>query len=173
MRRKTFLKKLGGGAVGAGLLPASLLQGCVGTDEPTAFTAWTWVHGGGDRTPQQWLERFTQLRDSGFHAVLVSGGDTSVLSDAARSAGLEFHRWMWMLNRNGDQWAMENHPEWFTVSRKGESTLDVPPYVGYYRWVCPTRAPVRDYLNGLLGEVAADSRVTSASSCGTLASKPA
>ncbi|MCH7876620.1 MAG: hypothetical protein IH965_15185 [Gemmatimonadetes bacterium] len=59
----------------------------------------------------------------------------------------------------GDRWAMENHPEWFTVNRNGNSTLDVPPYVDYYRWVCPTRAPVREYLNGLIGEVAADDRI--------------
>ena len=161
MKRRKFLRTLGGGAVGAGLLPTTLLQGCGGGEElpPAEFTAWTWVHGGADRTPEEWLTRFTQLEESGFHAVLVSGGDIDVLSAAAHSAGLEFHRWMWILNRNGDRWAMENHPEWFTVNRNGNSTLDVPPYVDYYRWVCPTRAPVREYLNGLIGEVAADDRI--------------
>jgi hypothetical protein len=172
------LRTLGGGAVGAGLLPGGLSPAgdapAVGSEVaplassrpsratapgPGGFTAWSWVHGGGNRTPAEWLARFTRLKDSGFHAVLVSGGDTGVLSEAARSAGLEFHRWMWMLNRSGDKWAMENHREWFTVSRKGESTLDVPPYVDYYRWVCPTRKPVREYLNDLLGQVAADPRV--------------
>jgi uncharacterized lipoprotein YddW (UPF0748 family) len=161
MKRRRFLKTLGGGVVGAGLLPTALVQGCGGGEDPSPddFTVWAWVHGGADRTPEEWLVRFRQLRESGFHAVLVSGGDTAVLSTAAHSAGLEFHRWMWILNRNGDRWAMENHPEWFTVNRNGDSTLDVPPYVGYYRWVCPTRGPVREYLNGLIGEVAADERV--------------
>jgi uncharacterized lipoprotein YddW (UPF0748 family) len=155
MKRGTFLRTLGAGAVGARLAPTELMPGSDSDD----FTAWSWVHGGGERTPAEWLERFTQLKDAGFHAVLVSGGDTGVLSGAAHTAGLEFHRWMWILNRNGDAWAQENHPEWFTVSRNGESTLDAPPYVGYYRWVCPTREPVRAYLNGLIDEVAADPRV--------------
>ena len=45
--------------------------------------------------------------------------------------------------RNGDAWVQENHPEWFTVSRNLESSLEHPPYVGYYKWVCPSRGPVR------------------------------
>jgi uncharacterized lipoprotein YddW (UPF0748 family) len=74
------------------------------------------------------------------------------MADAAHSADLEYHRWTWILNRAGDTWARENHPEWYTVSRNGESTLDVPPYVDYYRWVCPSREPVREYLRGLIDE---------------------
>jgi uncharacterized lipoprotein YddW (UPF0748 family) len=72
----------------------------------------------------------------------------------ARDEGLEFHRWMWILNRNGDAWVRENHPEWFTISREGKSSLDHPPYVGYYRWLCPTRGPVREYLRGKVETVA-------------------
>jgi uncharacterized lipoprotein YddW (UPF0748 family) len=170
MRRRHFLGTLGKGAVGAGLLPASALQGCVArpdavsaTGEDTAagadFTAWTWVHGGGDRSAEEWRARFRALSDAGFHAVLVSGGDTGMLSDIARSVGLQFHRWIWIMNRNGDAWAQENHPEWFTVNRNGESTLEHPPYVGYYRWVCPTREPVREYLASMVGEIAADERI--------------
>jgi uncharacterized lipoprotein YddW (UPF0748 family) len=91
--------------------------------------------------------------------VLVSGGESGLLSDAARAEGLTFHRWLWILNRNGDRWAQENHPEWFTVSREGKSSLDHPPYVGYYRWVCPSRAPVRAHIRSQIEEVAADPRV--------------
>ena len=45
------------------------------------------------------------------------------------------------------------------MSRNGDSSLEGPPYVGYYRWVCPTREPVRDYIRGLVDRVAADPRV--------------
>ena len=63
------------------------------------------------------------------------------------------------MNRPGDTWAQENHPEWFTVSRNGDSCLENPPYVGYYKWVCPSREPVREYLRGLVDELAADTQV--------------
>jgi hypothetical protein len=91
--------------------------------------------------------------------VLVGGGDLGLISEAARGEGLEFHRWIWTLNRNGDARAREEHPEWFTVSREGRSSLTHPPYVGYYRWVCPTREPVRAYLRELVAELAEDERV--------------
>lgn len=85
------------------------------------------------------------------------GGEFSpAVSEAARATGLEYHRWMWMLNRSGDAWALDRHPEWFTVSRGGDSSLDTPPYVPYYRWVCPSRESVRDYLTGLVGQAATE-----------------
>ena len=59
--------------------------------------------------------------------MLVSGGDLDLLSGAARAEGLAFHRWIWTLNRNGDEWVKANHPEWFTVSREGNSSLTHSP----------------------------------------------
>jgi len=45
------------------------------------------------------------------------------------------------------------------VSRRGDSSLTDPPYVGYYQWLCPTRPEVREYLAGAFAAVAADPRV--------------
>lgn len=128
-------------------------------DAPHPFTAWTWVHGDRDYDAAEWRRRFARLREAGLDAVLVGGGDINLVSGAAHAEGLEFHRWFWTLNRNGDQWAQNNHPEWFTVSRNLESSLEHPPYVGYYRWVCPSREPVREYLRGLVGNLAANPAV--------------
>ena len=119
-----------------------------------SFQRWTWVHGGGDRSPSEWQARYGHLAEAGFQGVLVSGGETPVHAEAAHASGLEFHRWVWTLNRNGDEWVKENHPEWFTVSRNGNSSLTHPPYVGYYKWLCPTRPEVRDYLRDSMLEIA-------------------
>ncbi len=120
-----------------------------------SFTSWTWVHGDRDYDAAAWRRRFARLKEAGLDAVLVGGGDIDLVSEAARAEGLEYHRWFWTLNRNGDEWAQTSHPEWFTVSRNLESSLERPPYVGYYKWVCPSRQPVREYLSGLVGELAA------------------
>ncbi len=161
MKRRDFLKTTGSVAAFAGSSSvAAALAGCTpdaARDVP--FTFWTWVHGNRDYDADEWRRRFARLREAGFDAVLVGGGDIDLVSGAAHAEGLEYHRWFWTMNRNGDSWARENHPEWFTVSRNLESSLEKPPYVDYYRWVCPSRAPVRDYLTGRVGELAANPAV--------------
>jgi len=166
VKRRDFLV-YGGGLVALGGLPAcSDRRGepapdlTAGAERlPGDFSVWSWVHGDRDYDEAGWRERFSRLKGAGVGAVLVGGGDVGLVADAAHAEGLEYHRWFWTMNRTGDPWAQENHPEWFTISRNGESSLDVPPYVGYYRWVCPTREPVREYLRGLVDELAADERV--------------
>jgi uncharacterized lipoprotein YddW (UPF0748 family) len=133
--------------------------GRVESTGPTLPRSWTWVHGGQDRTPEEWRRRFSRLRDAGFEAVLVSGGSVTMLSDAAREAGLAFHRWTWTLNRSGDAFVKDAHPDWFTVSRRGQSSLSTPPYVGYYQWLCPTKPAVRAYLADRMDEIARDASV--------------
>jgi len=123
------------------------------------FTAWTWVHGNRDYDAVEWRRRFARLKEAGLDAALVGGGDIDLVSEAAHAEGLEYHRWFWTLNRNGDEWAQTNRPEWFTISRNLESSLERPPYVGYYKWVCPSRQPVREYLSGLVGDLAANPAV--------------
>ncbi len=157
MKRRQFLEALSGTALGLGVLPA--FGGCAAGRNAVGFKAWAWVHGGRERTRDEWQREFQRAREAGIRAVLVSGGDTELLAPAAHAEGLEYHRWVWILNRSGDRWAQQHHPEWYTVSRNLESTLEKPPYVGYYQWVCPTREPVREYLQGIVGDIARDEAV--------------
>ncbi len=161
MKRRRFLETIGAMALGVGAAPCTLWGRWSGGPSLRSQVSknWTWVHGGSGRSSAEWRSDFARIKRAGIDAVLVSGGETALLSDAAHAEGLEFHRWVWVLNRNGDGWARENHPEWFTVNRDGESTLDHPPYVDYYRWVCPTREPVREYLRGVFDEIASDQNV--------------
>ena len=154
MRRRRFLETVGSAAAAMAALSHPALSGCSAVGGQGQFRGWAWVHGGRDRTPEEWRLQFARLRENGIDGVLVGGGDSELLADAAHGEGLEFHRWIWTLNRSGDAWVIENHPEWFTVSREGDSTLEKPPYVGYYKWLCPTRQPVRDYLKGKVDEIA-------------------
>ena len=160
MKRREFVERAGKAAVGLGVLSTSSLTACHEAEEqPQQTRSWTWVHGGRERSAPEWRAAFARIREAGISSVLVGGGDTTVLSEAAHGTGLEFHRWTWILNRSGDSWAKENHPEWYTVSRNGTSTLEEPPYVGYYQWLCPTREAVREYLRGVVAQIAADPTV--------------
>lgn len=152
MKRRQFLGALGAGVlnVEGSINPVITLPG---NRQAHDFKLWTWVHGG-RRSEASWNARFARISAAGMHGVLVSGGDTDAISHAARDNGLEFHRWTWILNRPGDSWVQEYHPDWYSVSRNGDSCLERPPYVNYYKWLCPTRPEVREYLTGVVGEIA-------------------
>ena len=62
----------------------------------------------------------------------------------ARARGLAVHHWRWALCRGGA--LVREHPEWYAVNRKGVSTAEKPPYVHYYRFLCPSREEVVDHL---------------------------
>jgi uncharacterized lipoprotein YddW (UPF0748 family) len=150
MDRRTFVGMLGAAGVAGAAWPGA---------GASPGRHWAWVHGGAKRSPEEWRHRFAQLRSAGILGVHVGGGEPTVLSAAARAEGLVFSRWMWTLNRSGDAWVKANHPEWFTISRLGDSSLAKPPYVGYYNWLCPTRPDVREYLSREVARLAADPAV--------------
>jgi uncharacterized lipoprotein YddW (UPF0748 family) len=174
MHRRTFLEMVTGTLAGAMFAPnagaeaapggadaanaAGAAQSGRAADAPPApradFLGWTWVHGNARGDAAAWRARFARIRAAGITGVLVSDGDTALLAEAARAEGLAFHRWMWICNRSGDAAVKANHPDWFSVSRNGDSSLTKPPYVPYYQWVCPSRPEVREYLRGVVDEMA-------------------
>jgi len=148
VKRRTFVALLG-----AASATPTWARPLGASARKAGFRAWTWVHGNSDPV-DSWRARFARLRAGGISGVLVGGGDTAMLAGAAHAEGLEFHAWTWVMNHSGDAWVKVEHPEWFNVSRNGESSLTHPPYVGYYQWLCPTRPEVREYLRSLITVVA-------------------
>lgn len=141
MNKREFLKY--SVLAGAGLLASHwLLSGC-SADQESAKN-WIWSSTKESETDAELTERFAILRAVGITGIFF-GGDSERHFRLAQAAGLETHLWMWTLNR-GEDFIRENHPEWYSINRIGESCLDHPPYVDYYRWLCPSRKPVRDYL---------------------------
>lgn len=153
MKRRHFVQ-----AVSAGVLTAGFPIRMPRRGRAPGPRHWVWAHGGGE-TPIDWQARFSRLREVGIDGALISGGDLDQIAGAARAEGLAFHRWTWIMNRTGDPWVKEHHPEWFNVSRKGESSLTHPPYVGYYQWLCPTRPEVQEYLREQVQEAASHPEV--------------
>ena len=72
----------------------------------------------------------------------------------AAAEGLELHAWVVALRCNMTS-IQQAHPEWFSVSRNGESCLEKPPYVRYYRWLCPSRPEVSDFVRKIVAELVA------------------
>jgi uncharacterized lipoprotein YddW (UPF0748 family) len=113
---------------------------------------WAWMRGT-FASLDDWRRTLARMRAGGIDAVLISGSADFYRTHvpAARDEGVELHAWTFAMMR-GEQ--VKPHPDWYAVSRSGVSTADKAPYVDYYKFMCPSRDEVRQYLAGLVRELA-------------------
>ncbi len=158
MNRKEFIRTAGAGAAGFIVLPS--LVGCRRPGQPAvvaptvSFNHGTWIGGDiGEGTLDEWKAKFAELRAAGIDAVFLQKGPVELppLIEAAADEGVEIHAWMPTMMQGGME---EEHHEWYVVNRNGESAADKPAYVDYYKFMCPSREPVIDYLKKQVSELA-------------------
>jgi uncharacterized lipoprotein YddW (UPF0748 family) len=116
---------------------------------------WMWMHANMQRSDEEWNEKFAKFKENGITGILIGGGIPMLekVIPLADKFDIDVHAWMWTLNRPGDKEA-KKHPEWYTVSGKGESCFDVHPYVDYYQWVCPSQEEVYQHIEKQVKELA-------------------
>ena len=105
---------------------------------------WVWVRPNEKDSVEDLKKLYKRYYDAGVRGIFFEA-DSEKHYRTAKAQGLEAHRWMWTLNR-GEKSLLQAHPEWYSKNRKGESCADKPPYVNYYRWLCPSREEVVQYL---------------------------
>jgi len=105
---------------------------------------WVWTNPNLKDTNELLAERYQKYYEAGIRGIFFEN-DSEKHFRAAKAQKLEAHHWIWTMNR-GEKTLLDAHPEWYAVNRKGESCADHPPYVNYYRWLCPSREEVRQYL---------------------------
>lgn len=129
----------------------------VNVPQGEAFKYWTWITADQKRSDSSYVEEFLKYKQSGIDAVLINTNTDpdllSRLTPLAKEQGLEVHAWIMAMNRPGDSVALE-HPEWYAVSRDGNSCFDHRPYVDYYQWLCPTREASKNHVLDLVEELA-------------------
>ncbi len=160
MDRRTFLKNASAGVLGLGALrplhalaeeTAPAAEAPAPPRTPTLPTNWTWARVRADWDQARRIQFLDEVVAAGITGLLcLNGGDREMLALAAKR-DVQVHAWRWTLCRPA---LAEEHPEWFVVSRKGESTAEKPPYVHYYRFLCPSREDVVDYLVDDYAEIA-------------------
>jgi uncharacterized lipoprotein YddW (UPF0748 family) len=170
--RRGFLKAAGLGLsamAGSGLLPRQARAS-------VAPKNWVWIPNGTERSSDEWKRHFAQLRAASVSAVLPEIYDgkhayfastrlpvkrdwLSQILPIARAEGLEVHGWMWSMPCMLDD-IMKKHPDWYNVNAKGESAVDKPAYVPYYRFLDPGRPEVREWVQGTVKELAGIAELT-------------
>jgi len=106
--------------------------------------AWGGVHD--KMSDDELLKAFERYKSHGIDALLPGGSNKlyARISRLGKKAGIEIHAWRWTMNRGQ---YIKDHPEWYAVNRKGESCAGPnPPYVNYYRWLCPSHDEVKDLI---------------------------
>ncbi|WP_372751893.1 family 10 glycosylhydrolase [Labilibaculum sp.] len=116
---------------------------------------WMWMYANMQRSDEDWTKILAQLKEGGITGILIGGGVPMLekVIPLADKFDIDVHAWMWTLNRPGDKVAKQ-HPDWYTVSGKGESCFDVHPYVDYYQWVCPSKEEVYEHIAKQVKELA-------------------
>lgn len=104
---------------------------------------WAWENPNKKESDSVLEKKYDSYYDAGIKGMFFEH-DSERHFRIAKKAGLEAHRWMWTMNQGGK--LLEEHPEYYAVSRNGDSCADKPPYVNYYRWLCPSKPEVLDYL---------------------------
>ncbi|QEH41649.1 Tat pathway signal protein [Chitinophaga sp. XS-30] len=147
MNKRHFIKSLGLGSLAlmqpgltsrAGILPV--------TAAPEKVQHRVWINPDHKDTAAELKVRYRSYRQAGI-GVIYFEEDSLLHFSAAKEAGIAAHRWFWTMNR-GDKDLLANHPEWYSENRKGESCATNPPYVNYYRFLCPNKEAVVAHLRG-------------------------
>jgi hypothetical protein len=140
MNKRDFIKSTLVTAFTASQLPV-LAGDKLGTKK---LKHWVWINPDASDSEADIQKRFKSFYDAGVRGIFFEA-DSEKHFRIARSKKIEAHRWMWTLNR-GEKTLLNARPEWYAQNRKGESCADKPPYVDYYRWLCPSRDEVHAYL---------------------------
>lgn len=156
MKRRSFLLTMAG-------LWASPFFRLKALPQNVPFEFWVWLHPNCKNSKEEWRRYLKDLKDAGVNNVLVQvyTGRNALFQNQlfaehpcdilktilpiAQNLDLKVHAWMWTLIN--PSWQLkQKHPEWYVVNKLGQSTVDHPPYVGYYNWLCPSKSEVHQYL---------------------------
>lgn len=103
---------------------------------------WIWINPDPTDSTDQLKVKYLKFKSAGIVGIFFEN-DSEKHFRAAKACGLEAHRWMWIMNRSD---ALKQHPEWAAKSRSGNDCASNPPYVDYYKWLCPSRPEVASFI---------------------------
>jgi uncharacterized lipoprotein YddW (UPF0748 family) len=170
MNRRELLKTLGITSVAAlsgQLFKSNLL---FAENNNIKLKNWAWLGTDTNTSDDDWKKNFAGMRKAGINAILpeifnsrfafyaskhlpVKDEWLERILPIAKAEGLEVHAWMWTMICNIEQ-IYKEHPEWYMVNGKGESCIEKPAYVDYYKFLCPSRPEPMEFIATRVNELA-------------------
>jgi len=122
----------------------------------TKIPAYAWLGGLNDKPEKEISKTFIKLKRKGIDTLMYNGGqdpaDYRRIGKIAKEAGLGFHTWIPTMVQ---QPRPELDSSLYAINRAGESAYDKPAYVSYYRFLCPSRPEVYQFLEKMYTRIAA------------------
>lgn len=114
-----------------------------------------WTGGPGDASDQEIKDKLQDFKDKGIDGLMYNGGQDPEtykrFGTIAKDLGLAFHTWIPTMVQAKTP---KIQPEWYGVNGKGESALEKPAYVDYYKFLCPNHDGVYEFLAEMYGKIA-------------------
>jgi len=146
MNKRQFLKTAGFAGLVA-TAPFKLSSLATLTNDKKNLKSWkhrAWISPPYNDKEDEVRELYKAYANAGI-SVLYIEDDNELHFRIAKENKIEAHRWIKTFLKDEEP-LLKSHPEWYSVNRKGESCVDKPAYVPYYKWLCPSRDEVHDYL---------------------------
>jgi len=166
MNRREFIKEISWKSLAA----ITVFKSTAFTSDSKKTKNWIWIPPELNTTADEWKRQFEKLKNTGFDALLVNVYNGKVaffdsrrhpvkekflerLIPLARSFNIEIHAWMWCMPCLVPG-ILEKHPEWYAVNRLKQSAAEKPAYVDYYKFLCPAKDEVHEFILGTVQELA-------------------
>jgi hypothetical protein len=148
MNKRNFIKTLGVGSV-ALMQPGLPAVANAAADKakaaaPKKIAHRVWINPNHHDAEADIQAKYASYKKAGISDIYFEA-DSEKHFRIAKKNGINAHRWIWTMNR-GEKELLAAHPEWYSVNRKGDSCATHPPYVDYYRWLCPSKPETLNYL---------------------------
>ena len=124
-------------------------------EKPYKVPVYGWLGGPGKASDDTIKAQFSRLKNKGIDGLMYNGGhnpDTyRRVGKIAKEVGLEFHTWIPTMVQGKNP---KLDSSLYAINGNGESAWDKPAYVSYYKFLCPNREEVFEFLANLYGSVA-------------------
>ena len=117
---------------------------------------YAWLGGPGSASDEEIRANFTDLKNKGIIGLLYNGGHKPEtykrVGGIAQEVGLEFHTWIpTMIQGENPKLPIDL----YALNGLRESAWDKPAYAAYYKFLCPNREEVYNFLEDLYLQIAA------------------
>ena len=123
-------------------------------DSTEKIPVYAWESGPGDKTDQELLEVIDDLKNKGVDGLMYNGGQNPATYERvgalAKEAGLEFHAWIPTMVQSREGLL---DTSLYAVNGLGQSAWTHPAYVPYYKFLCPAKPKVHEFIQGTVTEL--------------------